>query len=172
MEALLFGAQASATAGVTSGLIGTGGLFKMGTMLSSIGTLSSVMGAIGGGSAANQAAQFQGDMYARQAQREREMGELQAGRLRTENERVAATQRALLASGGRDISSGSALLIQEDLAEEGEFNALLTENNTAAKISSLRSQEVLERARGKNAKTASYFRAGSSLLKGSSKAFG
>ena len=47
MEALLFGAQASATAGVTSGLIGTGGLFKMGTMLSSIGTLSSVMGAIG-----------------------------------------------------------------------------------------------------------------------------
>lgn len=172
MEAALFGAAASGGAAATAGLIGTGGAFSMGTMLSSIGTLSSVMGAIGGGSAANQSAQMQADIYARQAAREREMGALQAGRLRKQNEQVAATQRALLASGGRDMSTGSALLIQEDLAEEGEFNALLAENNTDATISSLRAQEVMERAKGKNAQTASYFRAGSTLLKGGKVAFG
>ena len=161
MEAALLAAGASAGTAST-----------VGTVMTAIGTLSSVMGAIGGGSAANQAAQMQADIYARQAAREREMGALSAKRLRAQNEQVAASQRALLASGGRDMSTGSALLIQEDLAEEGEFNALLAENNTDATISSLRAQEVMERAKGKNAQTASYFRAGSALLKGGKVAFG
>jgi hypothetical protein len=161
MEAALLAAGASAGTAST-----------VGTVMTAIGTLSSVMGAISGGSAANQAAQMQADVYARQAAREREMGALSAKRLRAQNEQVAASQRALLASGGRDMSTGSALLIQEDLAEEGEFNALLAENNTDATISSLRAQEVMERAKGRNAQTASYFRAGSALLKGGKVAFG
>ena len=126
----------------------------------------SALGAIQQGKAANQQAKTQSEMYARQAERERQMGELAAARKRKEGKRVAGTQRAILGAGGGDMSEGSALLAQGELAEEAELNARLLENNAAAKISSLQAQGVLERARGKAAHTAGYIRAGSALLKG------
>ena len=126
----------------------------------------SALGAIQQGKAANQQAKTQAEMYARQAERERQMGELNAARKRKEGKRVAGTQRAILGAGGGDMSEGSALLAQSELAEEAELNARLLESNAEAKVSSLQAQGVLERARGKAAQTAGYIRAGSALLKG------
>ena len=129
----------------------------------------SAVGAINQGKMANQQAKMQAEMYARQAERERQIGELNAARRRTSNKRIEGTQRAILGAGGGYMSEGSALLAQEELAGEGELNARLIENNAAAQVSSLQAQQVLERARGKNAERAGYIRAGSALLKGAAK---
>ena len=163
---LAFGAAASGATPATAGLFGVGGAFSALQTLSTAGTAFSAMSAIRGGGAANQAAQMQAQIYQRQADRERESGQLNARRQRQAGEKLAGTQRALLAGGGGDQSTGSALLIQEDLAQESEFNARLAENNAEAAISTKNAEIVLARAEGRAAQTASYYRAGTTLLKG------
>ena len=122
-----------------------------------------------GGRAEQQRAQYEAQMRANEAQRERELGELRAGRKRDEAERLAATQRARMAGGGGNIAQGSALLAQEDLAEEGEFNALLLEADADAKVDSLMAERELSLAAGKDAMRSSVFRGGSTLLKSAAK---
>jgi len=134
--------------------------------LSAGSALVSAAGAIGQGKAAQNAANVQAQLYERQAQRDREIGALNARRQREEAERLAGTQRALL--GSQEGGSGSALLVQEDLGAEGEFNARLAEANAEAVASSKMTQAVLSRAEGRGARQASYFRAGTALLKGAS----
>ena len=150
--------------GVAAGTAST-----IGSIVSGIGTLTSVMGAISGGKAENQRAQYEAQARANEAQRERELGELRAGRKRDETERIAATQRARMAGGGGNIAQGSALLAQEDLAEEGEFNALLLEADADAKVDSLMAERELSLAAGSDAMRSSVFRGGSTLLKDAAK---
>ena len=122
-----------------------------------------------GGRAQQQRAQYEAQLRANEAQRERELGALRAGRKRDEAERLAATQRARLAGTGANIGQGSALLTQEDLAEEGEFNALLLEADADAKVSSLMAERELSLAAGADAMRSPVFRGGSTLLKDASK---
>jgi hypothetical protein len=140
------------------------------TMLAAASLAVGTVGTIKQGQAAKQAAGLQAELYRREAEREKQIGALNAKRVRDEGESLSATQRALLGASGGAAGTGSALLIQEDLAQETEFNARLAENNAAAAISSKNAQIVLARAEGRSAQTASYFRAGSTLLKGA-KAF-
>lgn len=114
-----------------------------------------------------QQAKMQGELARRQAEREREIGALNASQQREKNKRAEGTQRALLAgSSGRDIGEGSALLVQEELAEEGEFNARILENNAAGRVSSLEADRVLALSRASQARSGGAFRAGSALLSG------
>lgn len=132
----------------------------------------SALGAIQQGNAANAAAQTNAALMNRQARREAEIGALNAKRQRAAGEKLAGTQRALLAGGGGDQSTGSALLLQEGLAQESEFNARLAESNAEEAIFAKQAEAVLARAEGRNAKTSSMFRAGTALLKGGTAAFG
>jgi hypothetical protein len=133
-------------------------------VISGVGVLTSVMGSMSAGRAANQAAQFNAAHLENQAAREREIGAHNARRIADENKRLAGTQRALLAGSGRSLSSGSALLVQEDLDEEGKFNELLAADAGEVKATNLRQEAVLERMKGKSARTAGYYRAGTTLL--------
>lgn len=72
-------------------------------------------------------AKMQAELARRQAERERQIGAMQAQQQRERSKRTEGTQRALLAARGGDTGTGSALLVQEELAEEGEFNARLAE---------------------------------------------
>jgi hypothetical protein len=119
---------------------------------------------MGAGRAAAAAAEQNAELMRRQAARELEIGQLNARRIRDRGESLAATQRSLLAAGGGDPSSGSALLIQENLAQETEFNAQLAKNNAAMAASTKNAQAVIARAEGRSASTASLFRTGTSLL--------
>lgn len=147
------------TTGVLAGV-------KLSTMAMVANSAMGAVGALKQGQAQAAASQTQAALYERQAQREREIGALNAKRQRQAGEKLAATQRALLAAGGGDPSTGSALLIQEDLAGESEMQARLAESNAEAAVSAKMSEAVLARAEGRNAKTASYYRAGTTLLKG------
>lgn len=57
-EPLLFGLGASGTAAATTGLIGAGGAFSLGTTLGTVGAIGSALGAIGQGRAADRAANY------------------------------------------------------------------------------------------------------------------
>lgn len=136
------------------------------------GALASVGGSLYQGAAANNAAETQAELYRRQAERETQIGAINAERKRQEGERLAGSQRALMAAQGRDASTGSALLVQEDLAQETEFNAKLIENNAEAQTSNLTAQKIMSLAAGKAEQTSSYFRAGSTLLTTGGRLFG
>jgi len=125
-------------------------------------------GAMGQAKAAKNMAATEAELARRQARRDKQIGAMQASQSRESSKRTEATQRALLNERGGDAGTGSALLVQEELAEEGEFNARLIENNAAALASSSQAQAVLAQARGRNAARASTFRAGSALLSGAS----
>jgi hypothetical protein len=126
----------------------------------------SAAGAISQGKAAKNMADTEAELARRQADRERQIGAMQAKQQRESNKRTEATQRGLLSTTGGDASTGSSLLVQEELAEEGEFNARLVENNAAAQASQFEADRVMALAAGKNARSASFFRAGNALLSG------
>ena len=58
--------------------------------------------------------------------------------------------------------------MQEELAEEGEFNARLAENNAAARASQFEAENVLQQARARQIRSAGLMRAGTTLLSGAS----
>ncbi len=145
-------------------IAGTG--VTISSALTVAGLATSLVGGMRQSSAAQSAANTQAEIYNRQAARERQIGKLNAKRARARGERVAATQRALMGAGGQDLSSGSALLVQTDLASESEFNAKLAESNAEAAVSSKMSEAVLARAKGRSSAQSSLFRTGTALLKG------
>ena len=136
---------------------------ELGPAFQAISMATTVAGAIGQGRAQSRAAKMQARFLEEQAQREAEIGELNAERIADENKSLLGVQRALMAQ-GRDLSSGSALLLQEDLAEEGKFQELLAKDAGEVKSRGLRQEALLERMRGKTARVSSIFRAGKTLL--------
>lgn len=150
---------------------GAASVFTFKNVASAVSAAASVAGAASAmqqGRQQQDMSNIQAEIFSRQAKREREIGELNARRTREQGESLAATQRAILAGSGGEGSTGSALLIQEDLAEETEFNARLAENNAEAAAQSKMSEAVLARLEGRNARTASFYRAGTALLSGAS----
>ena len=115
--------------------------------------------------AERKAGAYQEAVLARQAAREREIASLQADRQRKKTEQMSATQRAVLAARGQDISTGSALLVQEDLAEEGEYQARLTEAGGEAQAAGMEAEGRLAGMRGRAKATGTMFRTGTNLLR-------
>ena len=134
-------------------------------MMTIASSMFSAMNQMSAGRAANQAAQYNAAVLEQQAAREREIGAHNARRIAEQNKSLAGTQRALLAGSGRSLSSGSALLVQEDLDEEGKFNELLAADAGEVKAEGLRQEAVLAKMKGKSAQTAGYYRGGTTLLK-------
>lgn len=120
--------------------------------------------AIAQGKAAANQAKAQGALHQSQAERQREIARLQETRQRRDAERVQGSQRARLAASGIDPAAGTALMQQESLAGESEFNALLTRAQGEGDARSLDFQAQLDRLRGRNARTAGYLNAGTTLL--------
>lgn len=131
-----------------------------------VSTGVSVIGAVRSGQAQEQAGRTQAELFRRQALRDREIAQLSADRLEKTTEAQAARARALLASGGRDISTGSALLIQTDFAEEAEFQKQLTIAGGDQQAATAEAQGAFALSKGKAKARSSLFRAGETLLQG------
>lgn len=142
------------------------------TALTLASTAIGVIGAVRTGKAHEQAGKTQAELFRRQAQRDRDIASLKASRLEKSTDAQAARQRAVLAAGGQDISSGSALLIQTDFAEEAEFQKQLTKAGGEQQAATAEAQGAVALSEGKAKRRSSLFRAGTSLLSGTAKAFG
>lgn len=90
---------------------------------------------------------------------------------RRQTAQLAGHQRAAMAANGVDLSSGSPLDILGDTAQFGELDALTVRSNAAREAYGFRNQGAqftadagAAKLAGKNAKSASYISAGSTIL--------
>lgn len=158
-----------ATAGAGAGFWSTVGA-GFGTAMK---TLQEWGGLIGGGVAAlgamssAQGEQQRMDLIAKiqrqQADRERELGKLEAARIRDEGSGRLARTRALLAGRGQDPGEGSALLVQENLAEDNAFDEALALAGADTRAHRLEQDATLAKMEGRSAKRSGYYRAATSL---------
>ena len=156
LPALAFGTAATGTAAATGGLFGTAGSFALGTTLSTIGTAAGIAGVIGAGKAEGAAADFNAESAQREAQSRENAQRAQA-------QRQLASIRAGVSKSGATME-GTPLAVLSESAANAEIDALNT------RYSGQR-ESALYSARGQNARTAGYMRAGTSLLSSAGKYF-
>ncbi len=129
------------------------------------------VGQLAAGRAARQQGEMQAELYNREAKRKRELSEREASDFDRTQSALMARRRAQGGATGVD-ATGTPLLVDEDLAEEIEYQRLKIISGGLASEATLRTQGVLERHAGKAKQKASYLRAGSSLIKGGVEGFG
>jgi hypothetical protein len=114
-----------------------------------------------------QASQYaaQANYQNQQAQWERDLNKAKESQLRRKQSSDFASGRAGLAARGIDLSSGSALLLQEDQASQDEFDALLARAGGSRTYRSLEYQAAGNRSRAAGANRQGFFDAAGGLLK-------
>lgn len=118
------------------------------------------------GQAQKRAADAQAEQLRRQAEAQRDQGAAAAEVTQRDAARTRSAARAALAGSGVDIGDGSAIVIDRDIAQRGNFdayNALLS-GERAGRNSEF--QADMSRAAGRNAQTASFLQAGASVAQG------
>lgn len=130
------------------------------------GSAVSAIGAMQQGSAAAAAAEYQAEVQQQQAQQERRVAATEEEDFRDRQKRLMAARRASMGASGVETGAGSPLLAMEDFAAETEMQALRIREGGNIRATRLQQQAALTKAEGRNAKTGSYFAAGSSLLSG------
>jgi len=112
-------------------------------------------------------AKYNAAMSEQQARYERDLAAGRESDYRRDQSALLARQRALAAASGGEFS-GSSLLLAEDIASEGELNALRIRAGGDMTARRLEQEAGLMRMQGASAKQAGYMRAGASLLSGAS----
>lgn len=138
-------------------------------LMTAIGMAANLIGSAMEAKQKNKIARQQQQLDFDRAQREKEIGVLNARRQRRETSDLLALQTALTAGTGGAPSQGSRLLISENTAREGEFAARLEESNAATKAKAIRDQANIDyaaaMAESSAGLTSGIFKAGTTLLK-------
>ncbi len=129
-------------------------------------------GAIQQGRAQKKIGEFNAKLAEREAERAREVARFKEKQLREEGRAFRSKQIAAAASQGRDVTEGSPLLLRQETAEDIELDALAVRFQGSAEAARLEGEARLSRFRGKQAQTASFFKAGTTLLGGAASAAG
>jgi hypothetical protein len=137
-------------------LFGAGGSFALGTTLGTVGTAVGALGAIGAGKAEASSAQYNAESARREA-------ESRENAQRTAAQRQLGSIRAGVSKSGATMA-GTPLAVLSESAANAEIDALNT------RYSGQREAALYE-SRGRNARTAGYVRAGTSLLTGAGRYF-
>lgn len=151
---LAFGTAATATTAATAGLFGTAGSFALGTTLATVGTGLAIGGALKSGQSESQAAEYNAQTAVAEAQ-------IEENRRRTEASRAMGALRAGISKSGVTME-GTPLMVLAESAANAEIDAL-----NAQWTGQRQAQSQL--MRGSAAQTASYYRAGTSLMSGLAK---
>jgi len=136
-----------------------------------ISAAASAASAIAQGEAEARAAEFNASIAEQQAAREQEIAARDAAEFGRNADRVMSSQRALFAGSGLEVT-GSALGVVTDTAGEAAFEELNILAGGDARAAGLRLQAKLSKQRGKNARTAGFLNAGTSVLGAASQAAG
>jgi hypothetical protein len=135
-----------------------------------LGAGVSAIGSISAGKAAQDAAEYNAKVAEQQAAQERDAAQAEASDYRRSERRGQASSRvARLASGV--TMAGSPLLVDEAMAREIALGSARIGYGGSVNANRYENEAELERMSGDAAATASYFRAGTSLLSGASSFF-
>lgn len=134
------------------------------------GAAVSAIGAIQSGKAQQKAAEYNAQVAEQAALAARQKAAYDEAAHRRELARMLSAQRAAYGASGVDVSVGTPLLVMADTVQEGELDALAIRYGGEVGASRQLSAAQLSRMTGKQARTASYYQAGSSLLTGAASA--
>lgn len=112
-----------------------------------------------------QTASERGAIIDQQAKREREVANLEAERVKENNDAALGRQRALLAANGVTLNSGTSIMLQSQSARNANFDERLVRAGGVVRATRLEQQAGLERSSGRGAAIGGAFRAGATLLK-------
>lgn len=122
---------------------------------------------------------YNADQARRQAEMSSQAGSAKAAMQGRETRAAFGSETARAAGGGVDVNSGSAVDVRQSTAELGHLDALTIRTNAAkeaygfqTQATNFENQGQLDRMQAKQAKTAGYINAASSLLGGASDAAG
>lgn len=141
----------------------------LGTVLSGIGTLVSVVGTLQGGAAAQGQAEFEAATQRQQAARERQISASEARKFEREQSALRARSRAVRAGSGVVTTSGTSLLVDEDIASEIARNKALIKAGGETRATRLEQNAALLGLSGRQARRGSFFKAGATALTGAGK---
>lgn len=134
-----------------------------------VGTAISAASAIKQGQAQAKAQRFQADLAERDAQRARALATADATEFRRRRSRDLGVQRARYAGSGIDITSGSPLGVQLDTAKEIGFQAQKILAGGEVKGQGLDLTAGLSRVTAREAETAGFINAGTTVLSGAAR---
>ena len=117
-------------------------------------------------------AEYNARVAENEAQQIRNKGVEEENIQRRKTAELLSKQRAQLAARNVDLTTGSALQLQEETEELGEVDALRIRSNTDDQVQAALSQADLTRTEGQFAKEASRGRAVGTLLSGAADALG
>lgn len=130
------------------------------------GTAMQVIGTLQQGDAAADDAEAAAGVKRQQALAIRQKAKVDERRARRDSTRLAGTQVGRLAASGVQPDTGTGLQLQQELAAEAEFEALVirAQGGRDAQIAELEARAL--RKSGKNAQTGSFLSAGGTALSG------
>lgn len=140
------------------------------TILALAGTATSAIGTIAAGSAAQADAEFQAKQLEAKGQEEFAASQREAAEKRKDARLLLSRSQALAAASGAG-TGGSVLENEQDIAGEGELQALSSLYAGESRKRGLYDQAAASRRSGKAAKMGSYFKAGGTLLSGAGSAY-
>jgi len=135
-------------------------------ILSAAGTAVSVLGSIQQGRQESAYAEYQAKQTEADAVAERSAAQIHAEKIRKAARLTQGEANASLAASGVDVGSGSAALINKSIGQNAEEDALTAILEGNRKADRMDAQGEGYKITGQNAKTASYYNAGGSLLAG------
>ena len=120
----------------------------------------------------NKVVQYNARVTENEAQQVRNQGTEAENIKRQETAQLLARQRAQLGAANVDLTSGSALALQQETETLGNIDALRIRSNTEGSVSALQERANLQRLEGRNARSAGRNKAFGSLLGGVGQAAG
>ena len=141
----------------------------IGTILSGIGTVVSIIGTLQGGAAEQDASNFEAETQRQQAARDRDIAAASARKFEREQSALRARARAIRSGSGVVPTSGTSLLVDEDIAAEIARNKALIKAGGETTATRLEQNASLLGLQGSNARTSSFFKAGATALTGAGK---
>lgn len=141
----------------------------IGTALVVGGAGMSMMSQLSAGSAAKGWGAYNAAVAREDARAIQEATEYEAGKMTREGERIKGAQRTAFAKGGVSIE-GTPGAVMEETAREINLDIAAIRHKGRTAASKMESQAYIDEIKGKQAETASYWGAGSTLLSGAGSA--
>lgn len=144
----------------------------MATIISGVASGISAIGSLQAGAAAESVAKYNAQVEEQRATEATGEAVAQEGQIAIQNRRQQAATVAAFGASGVDANSGTPLSVMADQAMQGELSKQLTLYRGTTQAMADRQQGNLDIAQGNQAVTASYYKAGSTLLSGGAQVAG
>ena len=141
-------------------------LMTMASVASAGGMGLSMYGQRQQGKAAEQAGEYNAKMKELAAESAGDQAAFEARQLNSKNRQAVAAGRVSAAGGGLDLSGGSVLDWEGDMRTALDTDLAAIRHNASLEQFGLKAGANLDRANGRNAKTASYWNMGATALSG------